>query len=105
MTDVFKIGIEGLCRAYKVDFFKHGKNGFDYLKTLCSFQSTVSVLNSLYDILIREGKCVPIEMLETDEKTALWHEAKRLSAIKEQKHLIRVSKALHAFGTFLQIEE
>lgn len=74
-----------------------------FLFQIGSLSSIRGVLVQVYYQLVREKKCDGIENLGSEDKQALWHEAKRISSRQEQKYLIEVCKALQGFGAFIQL--
>jgi hypothetical protein len=63
------------------------------------------ILVDTYHQLVSEGRCVNIEQLDQPEKLELWNEAKRVSAVQEQNYVIEVCKAIHGFGTWIQLNQ
>jgi hypothetical protein len=91
---------EPLLKQYKASLEKDAEA---FLFQVGKFASMRGILVDTYHQLVSEGRCVNIEGLEADEKLELWNEAKRVSAVQERNYVIEVCKALHGFGTWMQL--
>lgn len=98
----FESGMIKLAREYQAEFFKD--RDF-FLSQVGKFQSIRSVLIQVYTLLVKHGKCDPIEKLSETDKWELWNEAKRISEVQEVNYLKDVCKALHGLGQFIQIDQ
>lgn len=85
---------------YKSDLQKDPES---FLLLISSGTSVRGVLVQLYHELVNEGKCTKIEDLTPEEKDELLEEAKRISVKQEKNYLIEAQRALHGFGTFVQL--
>lgn len=90
-----------LAEGYKELFFK--MDGDTFLHSIGHNKSVVDCFMFIYNLLVREEKIIPIERLGIVEKNNLWEEAKRVSEIQDKEHLIKVSKAIHCLGSYIQL--
>jgi hypothetical protein len=93
---------EPLLKQYKASLEKDAEA---FLFQVGKFASMRGILVDTYNELIREGGCINIEGLEADEMQELWNEAKRVSAVQEQNYVIEVCKAIHGFGSWIQLNQ
>lgn len=90
-----KLGI-----AYTEQFLN---NGDDFLVELANIESVLGSMLQVYSVLLKEKSIVPIENLPIEDKQRLFNEAKRLSKNLKEKHIKKVCRALHCFGTIVNI--
>lgn len=97
---IYTTGLMRLAALYKDQFYDKDPEAF--FRSVASFYSMRDTLVSVYYILISQGKCIPIEKIEQEEKVRIWTKVKGLCVDKANDHLVKVSYAFHAFETYVK---
>jgi hypothetical protein len=80
------------------------EQGEAFMDRIANRKSVRDILLTVYSILREAGRLVPIEELCAEEKQELWGEAVKRCEATDKETRIQVCKALHAMGTWCQIQ-
>ncbi len=94
-------GFLRLADEYKKGFYDSDTEVF--LKQLANANIILGCWLVIYGILVKRKRIEPIENIPENEKKELWGEARRLSKDKSKERLIKVSKAVHCLGQYIQM--
>lgn len=97
MCAIYDNGIKRIAKAYEVEL---SQKGIEFFNMIAEYKSIRGCLLALYSIMVKEGRCLPIEKLPDEEKRRLWMEAKTYTNNKAEA--VEICRALHGFGSFIQ---
>lgn len=90
-----------LAEDYKKSFFNSETEVF--LKQLANANIILGCWLVIYGVLVKQKRIEPIENISDKEKKELWGEARRLSDDQTKERLIKVAKAIHCLGQYIQL--
>lgn len=101
--DSYSQGIVELAGDYSKELNKRGDR---FMEGIVRYDSVCNILNSLYQVLLKEKLCKPLHELPAGDKAELWEEVKKHFASADEVLTkdkgIAVAKAIYALGTFIE---
>lgn len=97
----YKDGFLALAEEYR---WLLSEEGEAFIQRAVNEKSVRDVLVTVYNILKDAGKLVELQDLSPDEKVELKGEARRLCTATDVATLMDVCKALHGFGSYIEIQ-
>ena len=99
--EILHIGFSKIANDYKSDLIRLGYENF--VQQVATYKSMSGSLEGLYYELLKRKEITPLESLPDVEKMELWSEVLRLDKTKNKKDRILLARALHGFGTYLNL--